>query len=435
MFEIELRTEDDILLMKKTIIYVDNIAQGYRLTLYLRSLLPQNLRHLGSKIIRHIHASTCSKCKEEALAEFSRTDRLSLLRYIVASEAFGSGVDVGDIFRVINLGTPRDANSALQRGGRAGRKIPKGELIVYVNARTWDGVQQHLGLLDRRNSKRAKTQDSDSSENKISICSYFRRLLEAHMKRNCLIQTIQDIYGDDVQQQRCQMCSGCITDTPPQPTILRDEVGSSRPSRRRHDGALKIRRSAHRGPGRMTKEITAKAQALLLELVTDLWLCTPATSATQFEGPDAYMSAEKQSLLVKHIRDLETPDQVRCVLGTDWPYWETHQDQLNAEIQQIRRSVVQDLQANYLKRQAELQKKTSSQLARGPDSEYNSESDVTSAGSDSSDSESIDVPLADIMQATEPCEHSETHQSERLIIRLPARSKASQLVDTTSTQH
>ncbi|QRW07395.1 Helicase conserved C-terminal domain [Ceratobasidium sp. AG-Ba] len=331
MFEIELRTEDDILLMKKTIIYVDNIAQGYRLTLYLRSLLPQNLRHLGSKIIRHIHASTCSKCKEEALAEFSRTDRLSLLRYIVASEAFGSGVDVGDIFRVINLGTPRDANSALQRGGRAGRKIPKGELIVYVNARTWDGVQQNLGLLDRRNSKRAKTQDSDSSENKISICSYFRRLLEAHMKRNCLIQTIQEIYGDDVQQQRCQMCSGCITDTPPQPTILRDEVGSSRPSRRRHDGALKIRRSAHRGPGRMTKEITAKAQALLLELVTDLWLCTPATSATQFEGPDAYMSAEKQSLLVKHIRDLETPDQVRCVLGTDWPYWETHQDQLNAE--------------------------------------------------------------------------------------------------------
>ncbi|KAG8725212.1 hypothetical protein FRC09_006046 [Ceratobasidium sp. 395] len=92
----------------KAVIYVDSVMRGHWIVVYLRSLLPASLQPQAHLIIRHIHASTCPQCKSEAANEFIKDSDLCLLRIVVATEAFGCGIDIRDIRRVVNYGIPHN---------------------------------------------------------------------------------------------------------------------------------------------------------------------------------------------------------------------------------------------------------------------------------------------------------------------------------------
>ena len=57
--------------------------------------------------------------REEVLKEFCKAD--TKLRLLIATTAFGLGVDCVDIKRVINYGTPSILEELVQESGRAGR--------------------------------------------------------------------------------------------------------------------------------------------------------------------------------------------------------------------------------------------------------------------------------------------------------------------------
>ncbi|KAK0417988.1 hypothetical protein QR680_013314 [Steinernema hermaphroditum] len=85
------------------------------------------------------HAGMSSKKRSEAHKLFS-TDQLSV---IVATVAFGMGIDKKDVRTVIHYGSPRNVESYYQEIGRAGRDGFPGKCIVFSNSREL-GMQRRL---------------------------------------------------------------------------------------------------------------------------------------------------------------------------------------------------------------------------------------------------------------------------------------------------
>ncbi|XP_065892836.1 ATP-dependent DNA helicase Q1-like [Dysidea avara] len=67
--------------------------------------------------------------REEVLAEFRKQN--TRLRLVIATSAFGLGVDCPDIGRVINWGAPNITEELEQQSGRAGRDDSQAEAILY----------------------------------------------------------------------------------------------------------------------------------------------------------------------------------------------------------------------------------------------------------------------------------------------------------------
>ena len=53
------------------------------------------------------------------------------MRLIIASSAFGLGVDIPDIARIVNWGLPNTLEDLVQETGRAGRDGSPAEAILY----------------------------------------------------------------------------------------------------------------------------------------------------------------------------------------------------------------------------------------------------------------------------------------------------------------
>ena len=74
-------------------------------------------------------AASDTDVREEILAEFCKSN--SNLRLLIASTAFGLGVDCMDIHRIINYGTPSTLEELVQELGRAGTNGCPAEAILY----------------------------------------------------------------------------------------------------------------------------------------------------------------------------------------------------------------------------------------------------------------------------------------------------------------
>jgi len=81
------------------------------------------------RLINLFTAATTSRMREKILTEFCKDD--STLQVIIATSAFGLGVDCGDITRIINWGAPCTLEELLQETGRAGRNGAPSEAILY----------------------------------------------------------------------------------------------------------------------------------------------------------------------------------------------------------------------------------------------------------------------------------------------------------------
>ena len=84
---------------------------------------------LPLRLIDMFTAGTKSEMRQRILETFSKTD--SKLRVLIATSAFGLGVDCPDITRVINWGPPPTLEDLLQQSGRAGRNGCQSEAILY----------------------------------------------------------------------------------------------------------------------------------------------------------------------------------------------------------------------------------------------------------------------------------------------------------------
>ncbi|KAF8596321.1 P-loop containing nucleoside triphosphate hydrolase protein, partial [Ceratobasidium sp. AG-I] len=324
----------------KTVVYIDNIIMGHALVAYLRMLLPSNLQTRASPVICHLHASTCSQCKDDAMAEFSNP-KTSRLRIVVATEAFGCGVDIPDIERVINFGTPHNLDALYQRIGRAARALPSGFGYVYVNPKLWDDTVETVpSASSQAKAKRTKKTPSTpkpSEEGGVQSCDHFKQVLEAHLKGECITRCINALYDNPLENkpERCGRCSGCVKDC--LPSTRESSVNESVPEQPQTICADPIPHIVLKGFGKPSKAMLDQARSRLADAARDTWLSVPASSTLRpFGGLRTFLSTYKSSFLIKRILDLETAELVRRALGNDWEFWDTHGERLAAQVLNIR---------------------------------------------------------------------------------------------------
>ena len=89
--------------------------------------LPVNL--IKFRLIDIFTAGSKTEMREAVIAEFCRSD--TKLRLIIATCAFGLGIDCSDIARIIHWGPPNTLEELVQETGRAGRNGMPSKAILY----------------------------------------------------------------------------------------------------------------------------------------------------------------------------------------------------------------------------------------------------------------------------------------------------------------
>ena len=90
---------------------------------------PETKPTLGVCLVDVFTSVSKSDMREMVLKKICKTN--TVLRLLIATTAFGLGVDCPDIDWVINYGSPRTLEELVQESGRAGKDGHQAEAILY----------------------------------------------------------------------------------------------------------------------------------------------------------------------------------------------------------------------------------------------------------------------------------------------------------------
>ena len=146
----------------------------------LTELVTRALLRMGVRAAPY-HAGLTPETRRRVLAAFLR-DRVPV---VVATSAFGMGIDKPDVRRVLHWGPPRTLEAYYQEAGRAGRDGRRAECLIL-----W------------------KPEDLDWGE----LAPELRRYVEA---RACRRRMLLNYFGE--RAESCSGCDRCGTDASPAP--------------------------------------------------------------------------------------------------------------------------------------------------------------------------------------------------------------------------
>ena len=130
--------------MEKTIIFCRTYEQTSHIYLFFKYMLGQaatepigfpNISRF--RIIDMFTACTTSDVKETIISSFTKPD--GRLRIVVATIAFGMGLNCPNVRRIIHWGPPSDTESYIQETGRAGRDGDTAHASLYYAKREISG--------------------------------------------------------------------------------------------------------------------------------------------------------------------------------------------------------------------------------------------------------------------------------------------------------
>jgi ATP-dependent DNA helicase RecQ len=124
-------------------------------------------------------------------------DRVSV---IVATNAFGMGIDKSNVRFVIHYNMPRNIESYYQEIGRAGRDSEDSECIMLFSAQ------------DVMTQKYLIEMGVQSPERKINEYRKLQNMIDFVHHNGCLRKYILNYFGEQVDYEECGNCSSCLAD-------------------------------------------------------------------------------------------------------------------------------------------------------------------------------------------------------------------------------
>ncbi|XP_023537887.1 ATP-dependent DNA helicase Q-like SIM [Cucurbita pepo subsp. pepo] len=127
---------------------------------------------------------------------------------VVATIAFGMGIDKSNVRRIIHYGWPQSLEAYYQEAGRAGRDGKLADCILFAN------LTRIPSLLPNRRSE----EQTNQAYRMLSDC--FRYGMNT---TNCRAQKLVEYFGESFDHKKCFMCDVCVKG-PPNMQNLKEEA-------------------------------------------------------------------------------------------------------------------------------------------------------------------------------------------------------------------
>ena len=224
----------------------------------LRRLLPgagqQALIYVGTvRAAEEVAADLGAACyhgRQEALLRRRIQEDFTAGRtkVVVATSAFGMGVDIAGIRRVIHYDLPGSLEAYYQEAGRAGRDGQPAECTLLYSPADRDLQAffiEQSGL-------------EDGSPLKDHAYARLAQMMAYAEMRECRHARIADYFGERGVARRCSACDNCLAERPPEQAVPADAVKAGLAAIARFSGRVGLANVAAVLGGRRTKWSTAQ---------------------------------------------------------------------------------------------------------------------------------------------------------------------------------
>ncbi|TAL49856.1 DNA helicase RecQ [Patescibacteria group bacterium] len=170
--------------------------------------LAQNLSRAGYRALPY-HAGLLREVRTRTQEQFIRDE----VKIIVATIAFGMGIDKPDVRLVVHMDLPKTMEAYYQETGRAGRDGLKSECVLFYS------------IADRRKQDYFIDQIADEQE-RARARDKLRQVLAYCEAMTCRRRFMLAYFGETYDQPSCEACDNCVkaTETKPRDITMTQKI-------------------------------------------------------------------------------------------------------------------------------------------------------------------------------------------------------------------